>query len=105
VKLAGLILGGAGAALLVVGAGFGGRAIKQNNVANDNCPNDLCTQKGVDAGDNADTAATIANVGIIGGAALLVGGALTYFLAPKSETRVAVNSDGRSVGLSVGGVF
>jgi hypothetical protein len=104
-KLAGLIIGGAGAALLVVGAGLGGRAIKQNNVAGDNCPNDRCNQKGVDAGDNADTAAMVANVGIIGGAALLVGGALTYFLAPKSETRVAVNSDGRGLGLSVGGVF
>jgi tetratricopeptide (TPR) repeat protein len=104
-KLAGLIIGGAGAALLVVGAGFGGRAIKQNNIANDNCLGNVCDRKGFDASENADSAAMVANVGIIGGAALLVGGALTYFLAPKSETRVAVNADGRSVGLSVGGVF
>ncbi len=103
-KLAGLILGGAGAALLVVGAGFGGRAIKQHNKSDDLCKNG-CTQAGVDANDNAKTAAIISDVGIIGGAALLVGGTLTYLLAPKSETRIAINADQRSVGLSVGGVF
>jgi hypothetical protein len=106
-KLAGLIIGGTGAALLIVGAGFGGRAIQQNNKANDLCGGaGGCTSKaGVDASDAAETAAMVANVGIIGGAALLVGGALTYFLAPKSETQVGVTADGRSVGLSVGGKF
>jgi serine/threonine-protein kinase len=104
-KLAGLIIGSAGAALLVVGAGFGGRAIKQNNAAKPDCNGKLCSQAGLDASNNAQTAAKVADVGIIGGAALLVGGALTYFLAPKSETRVALNADKRSVGLTVGGVF
>lgn len=104
-KLSGLILGSAGAALLVVGAGFGGRAIRQNNIADENCRTRLCNAKGKDASDAAQTAAVVADVGIIGGAALLVGGALTYFLAPATETRVAVNASGRGFGLSVGGVF
>jgi hypothetical protein len=106
-KLAGLIIGGTGAALLIVGAGFGGRAIKKANEAEDlGCRGDTCPPgPGVDVTDEARTAANVANVGIIGGAVLLVGGALTYFLAPRSETKVAVMADPHRVGLSVGGVF
>lgn len=108
-KLVGIIVGSAGVALLAVGGGFGIRAINKNNDAKDKgCKDKFCKDDdGVDLTDQALTASKVANVGIIGGGALLVGGLLTYFLAPTGErqTKVALSSDGRSLGLHVGGVF
>ena len=108
-KLVGIIVGGAGVALLAVGGGFGIRAIHKNNDAKQaGCTRKTCTDDdGVDLTNQALTASKVANVGIIGGGALVAGGLLTYFLAPRSErqTKVALSSDGRSLGLHVGGAF
>lgn len=108
-KLVGIIVGSAGVALLAVGGGFGIRAINKNNDAKDEgCKGKECLPgDGVALTNQALTAAKVADVGIIGGGALVVAGLLTYFLAPRTEsqTKVALSSDGRSLGLHVGGVF
>ncbi|MEY4515201.1 MAG: hypothetical protein RLZZ450_7323, partial [Pseudomonadota bacterium] len=108
-KLVGIIVGSAGVALLGVGSGFGIRAINKNNDAKDaGCRKKSCPPgDGVDLTNQALTASKVANVGIIGGGALVVGGLLTYFLAPKAErqTKVAFSTDAHSLALHVGGAF
>jgi hypothetical protein len=108
-QLVGIVVGGAGVALLAVGAGFGARANHKNGDAKDKgCRGKLCPdQAGVDLTDDAQTAAKISDVGFIGGGALLAGGLLTYFLAPRGEhqTKLAFSADQRSAACTVGGVF
>lgn len=106
-QILGIGMGGAGVVLLAVGAGYGIRAIKKNNAAEDDgCAGDSCTtDAGVALSDDALTASKVANVGVIGGAALLAGGLLTYFLSPKGDTQVAVSFDHQRAAIGVGGVF
>ncbi len=86
-RTAGVVLMGVGAAGLVVGSIFGLRAIKKNNEAEDHCGDaTTCGDKeGVDAADDANTAAWVSNVGFLGGAGLIVGGVLMYTLAPNGS--------------------
>jgi hypothetical protein len=105
-KIAGIALGGAGVVLLAVGTGYGIRAIKKNDEAKQDCSANECrTSDGKEASDDAWRASKVANVGVIGGAALLAGGLLTYFLAPKTETQVAVSVGRHAVSLGLGGAF
>jgi hypothetical protein len=108
-KLVGIIVGGAGVVLLAVGTGYGVRAIHKNDDAKKaGCDGKFCTtDEGKTLTDEALTAATVANVGIIGGAVLVAGGLVTYLLAPKGDrqTKVAFSTDRRSIALHVGGVF
>jgi len=108
-KLVGIVLGGAGVVLLAVGTGYGVRAIHKNDEAKQHgCAGDTCDDaEGESLNDEALKASKVASVGIIGGAALLAGGLLTYVLAPKSDrqTKVALSTDTRSVTLQLGGVF
>lgn len=106
-QIIGLATAGAGAVLLVVGTAYGVRAIKKNNQAKDaGCDNDDCTtSRGERLTDDAITASRVSNVGVFGGAALVAGGLLTYFLMPKRETKVALTIDKQSAALGVGGVF
>jgi len=108
-KLIGIVVGSVGVALLAVGTGFGVRAIGKNNDAKDaGCGTKLCPDsRGVDLSDDANKAATISNIGVFAGGALLAGGLLTYLLAPKGDeqTKVAFSADQRGAQLHVGGVF
>jgi hypothetical protein len=108
-KLIGIIVGSAGVALVAVGIGFGVRANNKNGEAKEEgCGGKFCrNDKGVDLTDSALTAARVADVGIIGGAALVAGGLVTYLLAPKSDQspKVAFSADPRGAALHVGGVF
>lgn len=104
-KIAGIALGSAGVVLLAVGTGYGIRAIKKNDQAKEDCVENLCGRRGKEASDDAWRASKVSNFGVIGGAALLAGGLLTYFLAPKPEAQVAVSVDRHAVALGVGGAF
>ena len=108
-KLVGIIVGGTGVALLAVGAGFGARANNKNGDAKAaGCHGKVCNdQRGVDLTDSALTASRVADVGIIGGGALVAGGLLTYFLAPRGDhsTKVALSADQRGAAVHVGGAF
>jgi hypothetical protein len=108
-QIVGIALGGAGIVLLAVGAGYGVRAIKKNNAAKDEgCKGDTCTSsdlRGERLTDDGLKASTIANVGWSVGAALIAGGLVTYFLAPKRETKLALSVDRQSAAIGVGGVF
>jgi hypothetical protein len=108
-KLVGIVLGSAGVALLAVGTGFGVRAIGKNDDAKKTgCKGSLCDEQvGVDLSDEANKAATISTIGVVGGAALVAGGLVTYLLAPKSDraTKVAFSAGAQGASLHVGGVF
>jgi serine/threonine-protein kinase len=102
----GLVLGGVGIVGIGVGSFFGARAISKNNSADAVCPNRQCPadSQGKQLDDQARNAATLSNVFVIGGAVLLVGGAVLYFTRPKEHSvDVALRSDGRSASVVVGG--
>lgn len=107
-RTAGLVAGGVGLVALGVGGFFGVRAINKNNEAKDNgCSGSSCNDlDGKELTDQAMTAATLANVFVIGGAAIAATGVVLYLTAPSDDTpSAAVASDGRSVRVQLGGVF
>jgi len=110
-QIVGIALGGAGVVLLAIGGGYGIRAIKKNNAAEDEekCRGDLCpfdpNKRGERLTEDGLKASRIANIGVFGGAALLAGGLVTYLLAPKRDTKLAISVDRQSAALGVGGVF
>ncbi|MBN2576164.1 MAG: PEGA domain-containing protein [Deltaproteobacteria bacterium] len=63
-KRAAHLVGGIGVASLAVGAVFGVRAITKRLDSNRHCPQDQCTQEGVDLNNQAKTAARVADVTI-----------------------------------------
>jgi serine/threonine-protein kinase len=104
----GLVLGGVGIVGVGIGSIFGARAISKNNAADDACPGGHCPagSQGKQLDDQAHDAATLANVFVIGGAVLLVGGAVLYFTRPKEHSvDVALRSNGTSASLVVGGAL
>ena len=107
-RTVGLVAGGAGVVAIGVGAFFGARAISKNDEAKEKgCGGSRCdSREGLDLTDDAQSAATLSNVFVIGGAALAATGVVLYLTAPTEEApAAALSSDGRGVRLTVGGVF
>ena len=103
----GLAVAGVGG--VVVGAIFGSKANDLEKQADAKCPTDACNDPtALQQNSDARSDATIANVGFIGGGALVVGAAALWFLgAPKAADHVAVAPivRGDEVGLAIGGSF
>jgi tetratricopeptide (TPR) repeat protein len=77
----GVALGAVGLVGVGVGGGFGLAAMSRASTAKDQCDGNACvSQQGVDAARTARSDASVANVGFIGGGALLLSGAALYFL-------------------------
>jgi hypothetical protein len=104
-RIAGIAVGGAGVVGLVVGSILGVSAHSKyndalthecNGVAND------CNQDGVNDGKSAHSEATASTVVFVAGAALVAGGAVLYFTAPKGVT-VSPTVGWQSAGVSVAG--
>jgi hypothetical protein len=105
-RTAGLVAGGAGVVAIGVGAFFGARAMSKNDDAKEHCVGNRCDEEGADLTEDAQSAATLANVFVIGGAALAATGVVLYLTAPTEEApAAALSTDGRGVRLTVGGVF
>jgi hypothetical protein len=104
-QIASIAIGGAGVVGLALGTGFGVSALKKGDEAD--CEGETCaTQDDIHKNNEALTAARACNGLLAAGGVLVVGGLLTFFLAPK-ERRVALapRIDRASAGLQVGGVF
>ena len=103
----GAVLSGAGIIGLGVGAYFGARAIAKNNAAENACPGRVCnTAQGSQLDDQAHTAATLSNVFVIGGAALLVGGAVLYFTRPSEHApKLGLRVSPRAAAVVFGGTL
>jgi serine/threonine-protein kinase len=108
----GIVVGAAGLVAIGVGSYFGLRAISKKDDADARCeaagtPGAICADaRGVSLNDEAQDAATIANVLVIGGAALAVTGAVLYLTAPSPESpALALTSNGIETRMLVQGVF
>jgi hypothetical protein len=112
-KYIGYGLAGLGVVAVGIGTVFGLSAISKNKDSDSLCPNTTCSnQQGVTAADDARSAATVANIAVIGGAALIVGGLVLVLTSPSkasaaaaalrpSPQRTGITGVGRSVvGLS-----
>jgi hypothetical protein len=84
-RVAGYVVGGAGIVALAVGGVFGWRAIDRANQSEEHCDGSLCSPRGLELNDDADRAATIANVA--GGIGILGVGIGTYLVlaAPSPD--------------------
>lgn len=109
---AGIVVGAAGVVAVGVGTFFGLRAISKKNDADARCeaagtPGASCAdERGVALNDEAQEAATLSNVLVIGGAALVVTGVVLYLTAPSPETpSVALQSNGVATRVLVEGAF
>ncbi len=100
-RTVGWVLGGVGVAGLGAGAVFGALAIGDKSSAH--CTGSICAN--TDALNNARSAATGANVGLIAGGALLATGAALVLFAPRSrEASAPVAVIAPAVGPGLGGV-
>lgn len=86
-KTTGMVLGIAGVVAVGVGTYFGFSAKSKNDDSKDDCPQNRCeTQAGLDARNDAKTAATTSTVAFVLGGALLATGGVLYFMDDSSES-------------------
>lgn len=86
-KTIGYVVGGAGVLGLLVGGGFTVMSLVKKSEADesDACVQKFCTNKGLDAADDAKTYANVAQWVGIGGVLLTAVGATLIFTAPSAE--------------------
>lgn len=105
----GLVVGGAGIVALGTSAYFGLRAIDKNDAAKDVCPKspNCPDERGPALTRSSQSAARLANVFAIGGAALAITGLVVYLAGGSQEAApaVAVAADHTGARLTVGGAF
>ncbi|MBI3206977.1 MAG: hypothetical protein HYZ29_35900 [Myxococcales bacterium] len=100
-RTTGYVVGAIGLVGLGVGGYFGYRAYSRWDDRNAHCTDAGCDPTGVDAGDDAKQAATIANIGVgIGVAALATGAILVLTAGPSERASASLTPDGR--GLTLG---
>jgi hypothetical protein len=80
----------AGGAFVVTGAIMGGLAIDRRKQSDTECPNERCTQRGVDLNEHAKTFAWLANVGIGVGVLGIGAGVVLLVMAPKRAAQSAL---------------
>jgi hypothetical protein len=100
----GLVLGGVGAAGIVVGSVFG--LMAKSKWSSANCQNGICpTQGQQDDSTSAKGLATVGTVGFAVGGALLATGAVLYFTAPSGDSAKASLSVAPTAGTDGGGLL
>jgi hypothetical protein len=107
-KVAAVVVGGVGVVGVAIGSIFGLMAKSDNDQALMNCrTSTLCTPTGLSHTDDAKSAATLSTVGFAVGAVGLVGGAVLWFTAPRSQPSTTASASIRAtpvVGPSYGGL-
>lgn len=110
-RTVGLIVGGVGAASLVVGAVTGVLTLGRASTVEERCTPDLvCDAEGLDAARSGSTLSLVSTITVAAGSAALAGGALLYFLAPRTQTstaavRLTPSASPNSAGLWLRGSF
>ena len=106
-RTVGLVVGGAGVVGLGIGIAFGFVSKSTyDHALTSECGNNAsaCTLQGQQDGQTAHTQATTSTVSFIAGGALLAGGAVLFFTAPKGMT-VTPTVGREGAGLSLQGVW
>jgi len=89
-KTTGLVLGIAGVVAVGVGSYFGLQAMSKNDDSKKDCSKNICdSQDGLDAREDAQSAATGSTIAFVLGGALLVGGGVLYFTADSDAAASA----------------
>ncbi len=106
-KTIALVLGGAGVVALGVGAVFGGLAFPEWSSAKSECATSCGPGSQAQSDKSAATrSATISDVGLIGGAALIAGAAVEWFTAPSgAQVQVAPTAGAIGGGLMLRWTF
>ena len=107
-RAAGLVVGGIGAAGVVVGGVFGilAKATYDNALKNEcNGHANACMQPGITDGKTAHAQATVSTVAFIAGGTLVAGGAILFFSAPRGAVTVSPTVGIGSAGVGVHGSF
>lgn len=93
-RIFGLVVAGVGVAGVGVGTffAFDAKSTYDESNANGLCANNQCTREGLALRDDAEKKALIATVTMAVGAALIVGGAILFFTAPRSRNYVLAPS-------------
>jgi len=89
-RVGGVVLGAVGVVALGVGGVLAFTAKNDYDSAASECPAAGCSQDGYDTRTDARTRGDIATVFIGAGAAAVVGGALMWWLSPRSSDRISV---------------
>jgi hypothetical protein len=85
-KIAGIVLGSTGLASLIAGGVFGGLALAKTSDSDAHCVQgtpDRCDPDGLAMRRDADVLATVANITLGAGGALVAGGVVLYLTAPS----------------------
>jgi hypothetical protein len=114
-RTVGLVVGGVGLVALGVGTYFGIHAVSKNDSAKDYCPGGgaVCNDpQGASLTGDAQSAARLANVFVIGGALVAGAGTVLFFTAPHGSSggsdaakRVGFAADARGARVTLGGAF
>lgn len=93
-RIVGLVVAGIGVVGVGVGTFFAFDAKSTYDASNANglCTNNQCGREGLDLRDDADSKALVATITMSAGAALIVGGAVLFFTAPRSRNAAFVPS-------------
>jgi hypothetical protein len=88
-RVIGLVVGGAGVAGIAVGSVLGIAAKSKYDESSTHCQNNFCDPTGTQQRHDAFGTATASTVLWIAGGALIAGGAVIYFTAPKTKVVTA----------------
>jgi hypothetical protein len=84
-RTTGLVVGAAGIAGLGVGAYFGVLSLDRHRDAEPHCSGNVCDATGVSLRNDARQAGNAATVALAAGGALLLGGVITFAMAPRAS--------------------
>jgi hypothetical protein len=89
-QVAGYVIGAAGLVSVVIGGVFGGLAMSAESEAEETCDETTCTTlQGLNASDDANTNATLANAFVFGGIGLVAVGLVVVLTAPSAPEEAA----------------
>lgn len=109
-RIVSYVVGGVGVVGVGIGSVFGGLAMSKlnaSNAAGDCAPDNHCSAAGATLRYAAEDRATVSTIGFIAGGALLAGGVVLFFTAPKGTSGVEVTASPTVAGATfgVGGHF
>lgn len=102
-RMAGMVVGGVGAAGLIAGIVSGVVAVSKKGALDGHCQGNVCDATGADAFRSAATAADVSTVGLVVGGVLFAGGAAATLLAPRASSQASARIELRPGGVVLHG--